>query len=101
MTLWQRLLFALATGYVFFFYSERMFWSFLRADDAILFQVIAWLLYSLFTYMTLAIIASFNVNTLWPEFNIEVHNLSVSSNVQSTWHRARSGLEKVAKSTSI
>ena len=68
MTLWQRLLFALATGYVFFFYSERMFWSFLRPGDAILFQVIAWLLYSFFTYMTLAIIARFNVNTLWSLF---------------------------------
>jgi len=62
------MLLSILVGYVFFFYSERMFWSFLRPDDAILFQIIAWLLYSLFTYMTLAIITRFNVNTIWSLF---------------------------------
>ena len=64
----RRIALALAVGYIFFFYSERMFWSFLRSDDDLFFQIVAWLLYSLFTYMTLAIIAYFKVRSIWALF---------------------------------
>jgi hypothetical protein len=64
----RRIALALATGYIFFFYSERMFWSFLRPDDNLFFQILGWLLYSLFTYMTLAIITYFRVRTMWALF---------------------------------
>jgi len=59
---------ALAIGYIFFFYSERMFWSFLRADDTLLSQIPGWLVYSLFAYMTLAIIQHFRVRSIYALF---------------------------------
>ena len=64
MTFWQRIALSLATGYALFFYSERMFWSFLRQDDAIFFLVIAWILYSIFAYLFLYTIGYFKVRTL-------------------------------------
>ena len=68
MAFLRRMVLALAIGYIFFFYSERMFWSFLRADDTLLSQIPGWLVYSLFAYMTLAIIQHFRVRSIYALF---------------------------------
>jgi hypothetical protein len=59
---------AAATGYIFFFFSERMFWSFMRPNDTILDQVFGWIAYSIFAYITLILIEQFRVSTLWAIF---------------------------------
>lgn len=60
----RRILLALATGYVFYFYSERMFWSFLRESDTLVSLAAGWLLYSAMAYATLIIIERFRVRSL-------------------------------------
>jgi hypothetical protein len=43
----QKLVVVLATGYILFFYSERVFWSFLRPGDKLADLLLGWLTYSL------------------------------------------------------
>ena len=39
----HKLVIVLATGYILFFYSERVFWSFLRPGDGPVDFVLGWL----------------------------------------------------------
>ena len=55
----------LGTGYVLFFFSERMFWSMWRPGDEMIMHVLAWLLYSFFAYVILAAIRVFHVRDVW------------------------------------
>lgn len=61
----RRVALALGTGYVLYFFSERVFWSFWRPGDSILEQVAAWLFYSLLAEILLQIVTFFRVRR-WP-----------------------------------
>jgi hypothetical protein len=50
---------ALATGYILFFFSERLFWSTFRPGDHIGDLAIAWLAYSVLAYLFLSVVSYF------------------------------------------
>lgn len=52
----QKLAVVLATGYILFFYSERVFWSFLRPGDKLADLVLGWLVYSLLAWVFLLLV---------------------------------------------
>ncbi|HEY5911351.1 MAG TPA: hypothetical protein VJA21_12180 [Verrucomicrobiae bacterium] len=52
----QKLVIILATGYILFFYSERVFWSFLRPGDKLSDFVLGWLVYSLLAWLVLLLV---------------------------------------------
>lgn len=52
----QKLIVVLATGYILFFYSERVFWSFLRPGDKPIDFVLGWLVYSLLAWIFLLLV---------------------------------------------
>ncbi|MHC1766156.1 MAG: hypothetical protein AB9869_17950 [Verrucomicrobiia bacterium] len=52
----QKLTVVLATGYILFFYSERVFWSFVRPGDKPLDFVLGWLVYSAMAWMFLLLV---------------------------------------------
>jgi len=52
----QKLAVVLATGYILFFYSERVFWSFLRPGDKLSDLVLGWLMYSLLAWVFLLVV---------------------------------------------
>jgi hypothetical protein len=52
----QKLVVILATGYILFFYSERVFWSFLRPGDKLADFVLGWLVYSLLGWVFLLLL---------------------------------------------
>ncbi len=55
----------LGTGYVLVFFSEYVFWSVWRPGDELFGRLMAWLLYSLFGYLTLGVIRHFRVQDGW------------------------------------
>lgn len=59
---------ALATGYIFFFFGERVFWSFPSPGDTLISNLLGWLLYSFAAYATLIVVDYFKVKTLWSAF---------------------------------
>lgn len=59
---------ALATGYIFVYFSEHLFWARPRPDDSIGGWLATWLVYSLMAYVFLWLVASFRVHTLWALF---------------------------------
>ncbi len=67
-TLIQRVILSLALGYVFFFFGERVFWSFPHPGDTLISNVLAWLLYSFNAYLTLMVIEYFHVRAWWVVF---------------------------------
>jgi len=57
MRRWARkLVVVLATGYILFFYSERMFWSFLRPGDTLTDLLLTWVVYSLLAWVFLLLV---------------------------------------------
>ncbi len=52
----QKLVVVLATGYILFFFSERVFWSFLRPGDKPADFVLGWLVYSLLAWIFLLLV---------------------------------------------
>jgi hypothetical protein len=52
----QKLITVLATGYILFFFSERVFWSFPRPGDKPLDFVLGWLVYSLLGWIFLLLV---------------------------------------------
>jgi len=68
MHLYQRLLLALTTGYIAFFFNERIFWSMPRPEDTLLGFILGWLLYSVFAYMCLVVVQSFKIRSIWALF---------------------------------
>jgi hypothetical protein len=53
----------LATGYVLFFFSERLFWTVFKPGDRVGDLVVTWLAYSVLAYVLLAIVRRFRVRT--------------------------------------
>jgi hypothetical protein len=60
----RRLGLAGATGYILYFYSERVFWSFWRTDDSILTALMTWAVYSIVAEICLLAICAFKVRSL-------------------------------------
>jgi hypothetical protein len=52
----QKLVVVLATGYILFFYSERVFWSFFRPGDKLGDLLLGWLMYSLLAWVFLLLV---------------------------------------------
>jgi hypothetical protein len=51
----------LATGYILFFYSERMFWSFFRPADKPFDLVLTWIVYSLMAWVFLLLVRTLRI----------------------------------------
>ena len=64
----KNLLCALATGYILFLFSERMFWTVWRPDDSLVEQIITWLAYSVAAYLFLAAVSWSRANDAWSIF---------------------------------
>lgn len=64
----RRILTALSTGYVVFFFSESMFWGQFKPETPQHEFIVGWIVYSLFTYMMLTVISRFRVRTFWSLF---------------------------------
>ena len=58
----------LANGYILFFFSERVFWSFWRPADNLRDFVITWLAYCLMGWMFLDLVRHFRVASFPPLF---------------------------------
>ena len=57
MRLWiQKLAVVLATGYILFFYSERVFWSFARPGDKVAELLLTWIVYSLLAWVFMLLV---------------------------------------------
>ena len=52
----QKIVVVLATGYILFFYSERMFWSFLRPGDKTADLLLTWIVYSMLAWVFLLLV---------------------------------------------
>ena len=64
----RNLLCALATGYILFVFSERLFWTAWRPGDSLVDQIVTWLVYSVAAYLFLAVIAWSRANDFWSVF---------------------------------
>jgi hypothetical protein len=64
----QTLGLSVGTGYVLFFFSERVFWSLWQPDDDIGIYLATWLVYSFFAYILIATIRLFSVGPGLPLF---------------------------------
>jgi hypothetical protein len=56
-------LLALATGYVLFFFSERLFWGVFKADDHVGELAVTWLAYSVVAYLFLSVVYRFRARS--------------------------------------
>ena len=58
----------LATGYILFFFSERVFWSFWRTGDNLGDFLLTWFVYSLLGWVFLLVVRQFRVASFAPLF---------------------------------
>lgn len=58
-------LLVLGTGFILHFFSETVFWSVWRPGEEAIGRIIGLLLYSLFGYLTLAVIRLFRIADIW------------------------------------
>jgi hypothetical protein len=61
----QNLIGTLATGYILFFFSERLFWTVWRQEDSLLDLTITWLAYSAIAYLFLAVVSWSRAADFW------------------------------------
>jgi hypothetical protein len=54
----------LITGYIFFYFSELVFWARPRPEDNLLNWLETWLAYSLMAFLFLVVVTKFNVNSI-------------------------------------
>lgn len=59
---WRQTCYVLAVGFVFFFFSERLFWTVFGVDATLPELIITWLAYSAVAYLFLSICWSFRVS---------------------------------------
>ena len=64
----KNILLVLSTGYIFFLFSELLFWARKRPDDSLGEWMITWLAYSLMAFVFLLIVSYFKVNNIWALF---------------------------------
>jgi hypothetical protein len=58
----------LANGYVLFFFSERVFWSFPRPNDSLADLLVTWLVYSLLGWILLILVRRYRIASFLPLF---------------------------------
>ncbi len=58
----------LANGYVLFFFSERVFWSFPRPNDSLAEMLVTWFAYSLLGWIFLILVRKYRIGTFLPLF---------------------------------
>src|SRR4030095_14345516 len=58
----------LATGYIFVYFSEHLFWARVRPDASLGGWFGAWVAYSLMAYVFLILISHFRVRNIWALF---------------------------------
>jgi hypothetical protein len=58
----------LATGFIFFYYSEQLFWARVRPGDSIGGWLETWAAYSLMAFIFLALVKYFRVRNIWALF---------------------------------
>jgi hypothetical protein len=64
-----RLIIAIATGYIWFFYSERVFWSFWRRGEDTFGSFFAtWAVYAIAAYICLILIQQYKARSVWAMF---------------------------------
>ena len=68
MKTFKNILLVLATGYIFVFFSEHLFWARIRPEDTLKDWVSAWIAYSLMAYIFLVLVVQFKVKSIWPLF---------------------------------
>jgi len=61
-------LLALATGYVLFFFSERLFWGVFKPGDHVGELAATWLAYSVVAYLFLSVVYCFRARSPWSVF---------------------------------
>src|SRR5688572_30650297 len=64
----RNLLLALATGFILFVFSERIFWSVWRPGDSFADLAMTWLAYSVVAYLFLAVVAWSRADDCWTVF---------------------------------
>lgn len=64
----QPILLVLSTGYVFFYFSELLFWAHLRPGDSLPGWLATWLTYSLAAFVFLTLLSYFHVSDIWGLF---------------------------------
>jgi hypothetical protein len=57
-----------ATGYIFLFFSEHVFWARVRPDDTLMNWVSAWIAYSLLAFVFLHLVTYFRIANRWALF---------------------------------
>lgn len=58
----------LANGYILFFFSERVFWSFPRPNDSLADWLVTWLAYSLLGWIVLILVRTYRIDSFLPLF---------------------------------
>lgn len=64
----KNILLVLSTGYIFFFFSELLFWARKRPDDSLGEWTMTWLAYSLMAFVFLYLVSRFRVKNIWALF---------------------------------
>ncbi|MBI5824571.1 MAG: hypothetical protein HZB18_11125 [Chloroflexi bacterium] len=64
----KNILLVLSTGYIFFYFSERLFWARFRPEDSAAEWLWTWLAYSLMAYVFLFLVSWFRVKNIWGIF---------------------------------
>lgn len=64
----EQLALVLATGYIFVYFSEHLFWARLRPDDSLKDWFSAWIAYSLMAFVFLHLVTRFRVAERWSLF---------------------------------
>lgn len=64
----KQLALVLATGYIFVFFSEHLFWARLRPDDSLKNWISAWIAYSLMAFVFLHLVTYFRIAEKWSLF---------------------------------
>lgn len=68
MKTFKNIILVLSTGYIFFLYSELLFWARVRPGDSFGEWAITWLAYSLMAFVFLLIVSYFRVKNIWALF---------------------------------
>ncbi|MBS3146197.1 hypothetical protein J4471_00710 [Candidatus Woesearchaeota archaeon] len=68
MNILQRILLVLALGFILYFFSERVFWSFWKPDETFGGTILGVIFYSLVAYAIILIISYFKVNNIYSIF---------------------------------
>jgi hypothetical protein len=64
----KQLALVLATGYIFVFFSEHLFWARIRPEDSLKNWISAWIAYSLMAFIFLHLVTHFRVIEEWSLF---------------------------------